>query len=277
MGLISGAIPYCGLAPFPAELMSRWNMDPVLIGLLVLTALAYATGASLNRKRGHVSGLQQIFFYAGWLVATLALISPLCALSVSLLSACVGQHVILTMIAAPLLAFGRPAQVFSNIWRGALSGWLNRPAAVWFSAGLFAVVLWFWHAPIPYAATFASPSIYWTMHFSLFGSALWLWVMLLDLASVGAGAAIFAGVATSVHMGLLGALLTFSPKALFTPHLLTTAAWSLSPLQDQQLAGVLMWIPSGFVMTALPILVLSRILSRPGWLGPWRPALVERQ
>lgn len=124
------------------------------------------------------------------------------------------------------------------------------------ATAVFTMLLWFWHAPGPYATTFFSALVYWSMHFTVFGSALWLWHGLL---ADGAGSMIrkvAAGVISSAQMGFLGALITLAPRAVYEPHALTTGIWGLTPLQDQQFGGVIMWVPGcaiflGFAMLAL--------------------------
>jgi putative membrane protein len=201
-------------------------------------------------------------FAAGWSVAALALVSPLCPLSVALFSARVGQHMALTLIAAPLVALGDPLSVRRSDGRRtrprAASAEFGAPAA----ATAFALALWFWHAPGPYAATFHSDLVYWSMHVALFGAALWLWSELLNRPpSVAiAGASLFS----MMQMSFLGALLTLAPGPLFEPHLLTTAAWGLTPLQDQQLGGAIMWAPGGVIFLAETVfLTLSLLAKRP--------------
>lgn len=239
-------VPYCGVPPVPAALAGRWNLDPALIAALLAGLALYLL---LGRPR---PSWRTAAFCAGWAIAAVALVSPLCALSVALFSARIGQHMILTLAAAPLLALG---------WPGARG---RSPLA---AAVVFAVLLWVWHAPQPYAATFASPAAYWAMHLSLTGGAVWLWAALLEgppaLARAGAAAL------SMMQMGFLGALLTLAPRALYGPHQLTTAAWGLTPLQDQQLGGALMWAPGGLVFLTAALAL--------GWRGmaerPLAPAL----
>jgi len=96
---------YCGAPPLPAELWARWNLDPLLIGTLVIVMLV-ALRAAMNAPDGcHWSPKT---FVAGWAIGAAALISPLCALSVSLFSARVGQHMILAAVVAPLIAISLP-------------------------------------------------------------------------------------------------------------------------------------------------------------------------
>jgi putative membrane protein len=97
--------------------------------------------------------------------------------------------------------------------------------------------------PVPYDATFTSVSVYWTMHITLFGSGILLWRELLYHSPKQTAQALAAGTLTFVQMGLLGVVLAFAQRPLFQWHFLTTAAWGLTPLQDQQLGGTLMWVP----------------------------------
>ena len=219
-------LPYCGAAPLPGELLSRFNLDPVLIASLALALLLQwrASRAAAPRQRV-AAGL-------GWLIAAAALISPLCALSVALFSARVGQHMILVLIAAPLIASGLPRTQSDG------AAWPLGAAAL-----LFAASLWLWHMPWPYEATFTSVIVYWCMHVSLFGSAIWLWRELLHHPPGRTAEALLAGALSSMQMGMLGAVLSLGDHALYFWHLTTTWPCGLTPLQDQQLGGVLMWVP----------------------------------
>jgi len=225
-------LPYCGLPPVPGELLHRFNLDPVLIAVLALLAGAHIW--SVRSRGGRVRAT------AGWVLACSALISPLCALSVSLFSARVAQHMILVLLAAPLIA----------------SGWTDtrrKSARLWVAAAAFFIALWFWHMPVPYDATFTSSTLYWTMHVTLFGSAILLWHELLNHRHDQIGDVLAAGAATSMQMGLLGAILTFATHPIFLWHLTTSHAWGLTPLHDQQLGGAIMWVPgiALFLWTAL--------------------------
>jgi putative membrane protein len=234
-------IPYCGLPPVPADLAVRWNLDPVLTGAMLAGIGLYLFVA----RRAGVSRSRVIGFCAGWTMALIALISPLCALSVALFSARIGQHMLLTLLAAPLVAWGLP---------------VARPRSPMAAAVVFLALLWFWHAPAPYAATFADPLIYWAMHLTLVGSAIWLWAGLLDPRP--SSARLVASAVSMIQMGFLGALLTLAPRALYGPHQLTTPAWGLTPLQDQQLGGALMWAPGGLVFLAVALMIGRR------WMAP---------
>jgi putative membrane protein len=217
-------LPYCGSVPHPGELLTRFNPDPVLMAALAAAACwhLYSAGSGAFKARAAT----------GWLVATAAFVSPLCALSVALFSARVGQHMILILLAAPLIASALPVLKQTS-----------KSTRLWLSATFFFLSLWFWHMPVPYDATFASTLVYWTMHLMLFGSAILLWRELLNHQYDRLGEVLVVGALTSMQMGLLGAILTFATHPLFLWHLTTTWAWGLTPLRDQQLGGVFMWVP----------------------------------
>lgn len=247
-------IPFCGLPPLPAEIWQRWTLDPVLLAALALLL----AGAAVTARQGNRTC--RVGLLAGWSVLALALASPLCALSVALFSARAAQHMLLLVVAAPLLAIG-----FCQTRTGVLpriARWLRLSGSAAFPALLFAALLWAWHVPALYEATFRSDLAYWAMHVSLLAAALPLWMQILH-GGRALSVRVLAGFATFVQMGLLGALLTLAPAVLYTSHLTTTQAWGLSPLMDQQLGGLIMWVPGcGAVLLAL-LWALQRAFSAP--------------
>jgi putative membrane protein len=233
--LVDPVIAYCGPAALPAELWQRWNFDPLLIGGLVALAVWIARGRSADVRAG----------WAAIALMLLVFVSPLCALSSALFSARVLHHVLLIAAVAPLLSRAFP-----------LARRPSPPLAL--LVALNAIVLWLWHAPGPYAWGLASVLAYWLMQATLLGAAWLLWRAVLA-PTAPTGAALFALAATIGQMGLLGALLVFAPRPLYWLHFESTAAWGLSPLADQQLAGLLMWVPA-----MLPYLAVALRLA---WTG----------
>src|SRR5690606_24118390 len=224
MPYASTALPYRGAPPAPGRPRQHWHLDPGLLAGLIGSAAWYGYGRRIAEQPGHegvMARTQPIYFYTGWVIATLAFISPLCALSVALFSARVGQHMILVLIAAPLIMLGRPETAFAAIadrarcragsGTVALLRVLTGSTAAWIA---FAVPVWFWHAPGPYAATFEADWIYWAMHITLFGSSLLLWRTLIGGGAPQHAAAIASCFTTSLHMGLRCALRTLAPRAV---------------------------------------------------------------
>lgn len=228
-------VPYCGPGPAPAEWLGRWNLDPVLIGVLALS-LALLLWRTAGRER--VCGASAVF------VLAVIFVSPLCALSSALFAARTVHHVLLVALAAPLIAWSLPRTKLG-------------PLAL--ATAAQAVVFWAWHAPAAYGWALSNDGVYWLMQLSLLGTAVWFWAA---IRRASAPAAVAALLIAMVAMGLLGALLTFTGQPVYAPHFLTTAAWGLSPLEDQQAAGLIMWAPAAAVYLAAALVVLGR------WIGP---------
>jgi putative membrane protein len=219
----------------------------------VLIAALLCVGASSLLARGRSGGSRrQAALAAGWSIIGLALISPLCNLSVALYSARVVQDLVIMFVGAPLFAFGWGA-----------SGAVRSKSLAASTAG-FALALWFWNAPALYDATLRNTAVYWAMHASLIAAAVLFWIDLLRAPGFRSVAAVSF---TGIQMSALGALLAFAGRGLFSSYVDTTWAWGLSPLADQQLGGVLMWIPSGLLMTIFSVLSLARLFRReaPGF------------
>ncbi|WP_246045561.1 cytochrome c oxidase assembly protein [Rubellimicrobium roseum] len=213
----------------PNELWLRWNLDPGL--LIALTLMAFL-------MRRSPSGL------LGVAALAVAFVSPLCALSAALFSARVVHHVLIMAVAAPLLALVRPARKESS----------PGPALV-----MFTIVLWAWHWPVAYDFALGWVPAYWLMQATLLVAAVVFWRRVLH-PQQAEGSALLAILGAWMQMALLGALLTFAPETLYAIHATAPLAWSLSPLADQQLGGLLMWVPAG-----LPFLVWGVLVARRGW------------
>jgi putative membrane protein len=150
------------------------------------------------------------------------------------------------MLVAPMLAYALPVPKTERFGLA--------PALA-----LSTIALWGWHTPVAYTAAFAHPAIYWLMQLSLLASFTWLWLGL--LRSKAPLAAALVALLGAIQMGLLGALLVFAPSPLYLPHLLTTEAFGMSPLNDQQMAGVIMWVPANLPLMAVLIWRLLALVS----------------
>ncbi|QXT40240.1 cytochrome c oxidase assembly protein [Gymnodinialimonas ceratoperidinii] len=219
---------YCGPPPLPQEIWASWNLDPLLLGaLLILTVV-------LRRSPPGLVGVA---------VLVVAFVSPLCALSSALFSARVVHHVLLVAVAAPLLAAALPR----------FTGGVALPFA------LANVILWGWHHPAAYDLALSNVAVYWLMQLSLLGSALWFWRAVLGARDAPVEQIVYI-VASFALMGMLGAVLTFAPSALYAAHGAAPLDWGLTPLRDQQLGGLIMWVPAG-----LPYAVIAAVLTRRNW------------
>ncbi|HEY0513491.1 MAG TPA: cytochrome c oxidase assembly protein [Thermoanaerobaculia bacterium] len=257
-----------------------WTWDPFVILLLALSGGLYAAGlARLWRRAGVGQGIRRweaACFAGGWLSLIVALISPLDTLGGVLFSAHMAQHEVLILVAAPLMVLGRPlapflwalplgarervgkgtqAPAFAAVWRA-----LTAPLAVFVIHGL---ALWLWHLPALYQATLDDDFIHALQHLSFFASAALFWWSLIHgrFGRLGYGVAVLYVFFTSMHSGILGALLTFAPHLWYPIYQARTSQWGLSPLEDQQLAGLIMWIPAGVVFILLGLGLFA------AWLG----------
>lgn len=231
-------LPYCGAPPVPADIWQRFNLDPLLMLALAGVAALHLRIAPADRRAA---------LLAGWGVAAAGLLSPLCALSVALFSARVAQHMLLALVAAPLVAFALPGR--------------SRLAP---AVALFMAALWAWHLPGLYELSFRSDLAYWTMHATLFGGAVWLWRGLLHHPADALLPPFAAGLFTTMGMGFLGAILALSPRLLFTVHLGSAGDWGLDPREDQALGGLLMWVPGTALFMAVALRSLVPILREEG-------------
>jgi putative membrane protein len=236
---------------------------------LVAAGAWYSVGlVRLWRHAGVGQGVtraQSCAFAAGWLTLAAALLSPLDEWSERLFSAHMLQHELLMVIAAPLIAVS--SSLVAYLWALpptlrrntmiairrrpvlTIAGALTAPAVVWTLHGL---ALWIWHLPSLYEAALGHETIHALQHLSFFGTATLFWWGLLHgrYGRAGYGAAVVYVFATAIHSGVLGALLTMSTRLWYPAYESTTSTIGLSPLEDQQLAGLLMWIPAGAIFIA---------------------------
>lgn len=262
-----------------SELAHAWSFEPGVVILLTLSIWLYVRGSvRLWRTTRFGLGIRATEFFcylSGWLTLFVALVSPLHPWGSVLFSAHMTQHELLMLVAAPLLVLGRPMiaflwalpagwaprlnQITNVAWWRALWAFITNPFVAWLVG---AVVLWTWHAPALFQATLESNFIHSLQHASFLGSALLFWWAIIHghQRVLGYGVAVLYLFTTALHSGLLGVLLTFSRSVWYPIYGETTAAWGLTPLEDQQLGGLIMWIPAGLVY------IIAGLALFAGWL-----------
>jgi putative membrane protein len=272
--------------PHPApNPWTDWPFEPgVLLPLALSAALYYAGLASLWRRSGLGHGIRPwhaASFTLGWLALFLALATPLHPLGSFLFSAHMAQHEILMLVAAPLLVLGKPLiatlhalptswsrrlapLLFPSphplispsphllfLWRQFLH-FFTHPVVAWLVHG---IVLWLWHAPALFQATLHNDFIHSLQHLSFLGTALLFWYAVSQhrRRALGYGMAVLYMFTTALHSG---ALLTFTGTLWYPDYAHTTQRFGLTPLQDQQLGGLIMWIPacSIYILAGLALL-----------------------
>lgn len=262
------------IAHAPSASPGAWDLDPlVLLGALAGTAL-YALGMRRLRARRspHLpSRVRAAAFYGGLFTAVAAVVSPLHGWSEALFAAHMTQHLILMVVAGPLIVLGRPTRpvlaalparvarpagrVRSSVQRHA--AWLIHPLAV---LAWSVIALWAWHLPTLYEGALHNEVLHALEHATFVGTAMLLWAAVVGERRINEGPAVLLLFATTLQSGALGALLTFAGSVLYEPHLTSAPAAGFDALTDQQLAGVIMWIPSGIVYLAGMAVLLARLL-----------------
>jgi cytochrome c oxidase assembly factor CtaG len=250
----------------------------MLASSLVVAIGIYAVGvARVWRAAGYGCGVRPfevLAFAAGCAALLIALSSPLDEWSDRWLAAHMVQHELLMVVAAPLIAVGAP--LVGMLWamplrvRQAIVGTVQRTpmAAVWRTLTapavafvLYGLALWIWHMPILYDAALEREIVHIAQHLCFFGTAALFWWGIVHgrHGRLGYGAGVVYLFVTAVHGGVLGALLTVSPRVWYAPYLAHDPA-GVGPLRDQQLAGLLMWIPAGLAFVAGALFLFA------GWL-----------
>ena len=290
--LILAASPAAAHVEFPvapAALMAEWRPDPAAALALAVCLWAYGRGlVRLWRRAGYgrgVSALESLAFAAGIAALALAFLSPLDAATGTLLTAHMIQHLLLIAVAPLLILLGRPDAVlpfaFPEAARRAVSrspwlrpaGSLRRLARPLPAALLHALALWLWHAPGPFEAALRSNLLHDLEHASFLATALLFWqsVIFAGRSPSARIAAIVATLVTLIQSGFLGALITLAGRPLYQAYRFSDV-WGLTPAEDQQLAGLVMWIPMGaiYLVTGL---VLAAMLIGAEQPGPPQPAI----
>jgi len=193
------------------------------------------------------------------------------------------QHLVLILIAAPLFVMSDFPLAFlwalPRGWTRTLGHHLNRfqtlsrvsrvldsPLFAWLA---FMIALWLWHLPTFFEAALQDETIHTWEHLVFLITAMLFWWILLKPAGqkhLHYGMAVPYLFTNLLHSGVLGALMTFSSLPWYPYYADLVASWGISPLQDQQLAGLIMWVPGGAVFTVLTI----------GYFTAWLRVLEQR-
>jgi len=254
-----------------------WEWTPGVVAPLFLSLLMFAVGTlkvwkSAAPGRG-TTGWQVVSFSAGWLSLFFALVSPLHTYGAFLFWIHMTQHEVLMLISAPLFVLSQPLLPF--IWSLPLSwrkgvGSLGRNSVVrslwrWITIPFVAFLvhgglLWIWHVPALFEATLHSESIHAAQHACFLFSALLFWWAILHSrgGAVNFGTGIIFLFATAVHSGALGALLTLSHRVLYPSYAITAPQFGYSGLEDQQLGGLVMWVPAGVIYLAAALIMAAK-------------------
>ena len=251
--------------------------DLLVLAFLVTIGVLYAIGvARRHARRAIVRPFEPVAFGIGWLALMVSVTPPIDAWAVIKFSAHMFQHELMMLVGAPLVMAGRPIPVWlaalpshararaaamlqSSTTRGAWNV-VTTPLVAW---TLHGGAIWLWHLPPLYDAAVNNEAIHLVQHMMFVGTAIVFWYGMLygRYGRVGYGAAVFYVFTTAVHTGILGAIVTFARSPLYSVYIAPAAAHGIDALGDQQVAGLIMWVPAGLVLTTLGIALFA------AWLG----------
>ncbi|MDQ2903039.1 MAG: cytochrome c oxidase assembly protein [Chloroflexota bacterium] len=248
--------------------LTEWNWQPSIIGGTILIMALYLYAVGPLRKKFHLADEfplgRTLVFLLGLYLMFLSLFSALDELGDRyLFSAHMVQHLILSLVGPPLLLLGMPDWLVQPLLRNrvllSIGKALTHPAVAF---TLFNADLWLWHAPPLYDATLFNQNLHILEHltFVFFGLLYW-WPIFSPvqegLPCLSMGGQVLYLFFGSMPMVLLGAGLTFTPP-LYTPYISAPRVWGLSAAVDQQLGGLLMWIPVSLYIIVIMSIVFIR-------------------
>jgi putative membrane protein len=261
---------------------SGWSFETWVVVPLSLTAALYGIGRWRWWSRTTPSASswrQDMFFVTGWLTTALALVSPLHLAGSRSFALHMLEHELLMLVGAPLLVLSRPMplmlwglphaarRAIGRLIHGAGVGttWSTLTHPV-FATGAQAAALWLWHAPALFGLALAGEGWHVLQHLSFMVTALLFWTSMVDETRMRRHpmSAVVALFFTALVSGALGALMAFSQSPWYVGYArLGMTPLGLTPVEDQQLAGLLMWIPGGLVHAAAALAIVGRLLRSP--------------
>jgi putative membrane protein len=276
LAIVASVFPFCASAHVgeplePHDLLTGQALvlDPLIVASLLLAAVLYWRG---NTKEHGIRTWEARSYWAGWVLLAVALVSPLHAMGEVLFSAHMAQHELMMLAAAPLLVLGRPLVPY--VW--ALPERWRRPVArpicarpvqtLWrtishplHACWIHGAALWIWHTPQLYQASVSSDLVHTIQHLSfLLTALLFWWALLRNPRTRGQyGLAVIYVFSTALHTSVLGALLTFAPTVWYPVYAQTTWAWGFTALEDQQVGGLIMWVPAGLLYTIAGLALIA--------------------
>ena len=262
---------------------ATWTFDWWIILPLYTSAALYLVGTRrIWRRAGHGRGVQHwhvVCFWCGWTCLALALLSPLHWMGERLFVAHMIEHEVLMVVAAPLLAVARPIGAFlwalPPRWRTGFGSAARAKfvSSVWevlrnplTATVVHGTALWLWHMPILYNTVLTNIAMHRLQHACFFFSAVLFWWSLFygPLRQRGYGVAVGCLFFTSLHSAILGIFLTLARQPWYPQQGEFAALCGLTPLEDQQLAGLVMWVPPGLIYLGFAIYLAARWISQAG-------------
>jgi len=261
-------VPDFGMLPLTSGPYD-WEWEHLWVPTLILAIYLLFAGPLRSRFPGSkpVSPVQFQFFLLGMVFLVIASVSPVETLSGYLLSMHMVQHLVLTMLVAPLMLVGTPGWMLRPILRipGALQigQFLTNPVTTFL---LFNMILCIWHVPRYYDMALRDPQVHQLEHVMFLLTALLTWwpvySPLHELPRLSDPLLLVYLFLSSLPPTILGALITFSDNVLYSAYLDAPRMWGMSAHFDQQVGGLIMWIPGALVYFVVLTWIFFRWLNR---------------
>jgi putative membrane protein len=273
------------MPPDLRAVLSYWPFEPFVLVAVTLAAMLFVVGGVGHPRRHHTGSAtpwRAAAFWLGLLTILLALQSPIDILARQLFWMHMVQHLLLMVVAAPLLAIASP---WTRLWRAlplgvrrsvarpvflhpglsalrSIYGQLARPGVIWFLA---AANLWLWHLPALYDLTLRNHLVHHLEHGLFLGLGLAFWAHVFDqrpfrapLGTLARASYVFFAMVQSWG---LAAVLSFATGPFYAYAQLPTRPGGISALTDQQLGGGMMWVPGAIPYSIVFVALLFRWLA----------------
>jgi putative membrane protein len=238
----------------------NWNFAPSIVAMALSQAVLYGFLVYIAHRDGHWgkdAKLSQVVWFAfGLLLLLIALVSPLDALSnYALFSAHMVQHILLALIVPACLLLGTPRYWIESLYdlpvlRKALP-LVTHPIV---TLAAFNFILWIWHLPSLYEGALRDVNVHVVEHLMFLATGVLMWLPVLQGVPPKQAMSYLAKIGylffNMISSSILGAIFTFAPSVIYTFYGTTPLTFGLTPLDDQQLAGAIMWVPGGGLFLA---------------------------
>lgn len=218
---------------------SAWHLEPTVAGAAAIVLGIYLL--AMRDVSPTIRWRKASLFLLGWSIMLLSLISPLDAGADRLLSLHMIQHVALTTLGPPLVLLGLPATVASRLPKLPFFAAMSLPLI---TGPLFLVNMWLWHAPPLYDAALRDLPVHVTMHAAFMATGLLYWWPVIHSmagrAGLGEGGKLLYLFVSGFPMGILALLLLASGNVIYSHYETSDPLWGIAPLDDQQIAGMIM-------------------------------------
>jgi putative membrane protein len=235
-----------------------------VIGLAALQALWMLRARAHASPNERATALQAVCFSSGLIVMFLALNGPLHDISdFYLFSGHMVQHLILTIVVPPLLLLGTPGWMLRPLlritWVNAVAKRITTAAAAF---TIFNLVLAGWHLPPMYNAAMYYHEVHILQHLMFLVAAVLMWWPMLsplpELPRLSYPGQMLYSFVMTLPMTVISVFIVYADHVLYPAYASSPRLWGLSPLEDQRLGGLIMWIPGGLFFYLLTSLIFFR-------------------